>query len=51
VKSLDHKGWNGALRHAGMDCWHLGSQDAPETSMSVWIPALHTGMTQSRHPA
>jgi hypothetical protein len=33
------------LRHAGMDGRHLGSQDAPETSMSVWIPALHAGMT------
>ncbi len=42
---------NADLRHAGMDCRHPGSQDAPETSMSTWIPALHAGMTQSRGSA
>jgi hypothetical protein len=31
-----------------MDYRHPGSQDAPETSMSVWIPALHAGMTGNR---
>ena len=39
---------NADLRHAGMDSRHQGCQDAPETSMSIWIPALHAGMTQSR---
>src|SRR4030095_8852806 len=39
---------NADLRHAGMDCRHPNSQDAPETSMSGWIPALHAGMTQSK---
>jgi hypothetical protein len=36
---------NADLCHAGMDCRHPDSQDAPETSMSNWIPALHAGMT------
>jgi hypothetical protein len=39
---------NADLRHAGMDGRHPGERDAPETSMSIWIPALHTGMTESR---
>jgi hypothetical protein len=33
-----------------MPAWMAGiqvSQDAPETSMSPWITALHAGMTQS----
>jgi hypothetical protein len=38
---------NADLRHAAMDC-RPDSQDAPETSMSGWIPALHAGMTQSK---
>jgi hypothetical protein len=42
---------NADLRHAGMDCRHPGAQDAPETSMSTWIPALHAGMTQSTDSA
>ena len=34
---------NADLRHAaGIQV----SQDAPETSMSIWIPALDAGMTQ-----
>jgi hypothetical protein len=37
---------NADRRHAGMDGRHPGSRDAPETSMSIWIPALHAGMTQ-----
>jgi hypothetical protein len=28
-----------------------GPQDAPETSMSNWIPALHAGMTRSKGSA
>jgi hypothetical protein len=39
---------NGELGHAGMDGRHPGVQDASETSMSAWIPALHAGMTESR---
>jgi hypothetical protein len=39
---------NGELRHAGMDGRHPDAQDAPETSMSAWIPALHAGTTESR---
>ena len=34
-----------------MPAWIAGIQaheDAPETSMSAWIPALHAGMTQSK---
>jgi hypothetical protein len=34
-----------------MPAWMAGIQVCgmrPETSMSVWIPALHAGMTQSR---
>jgi hypothetical protein len=34
-----------------MPAWIAGIQVRrmrPETSMSVWIPALHAGMTQSR---
>jgi hypothetical protein len=34
-----------------MPAWMAGTQvrkDAPETSMSAWIPALHAGMTESR---
>jgi hypothetical protein len=34
------KNENADLRHAGMDWRHPDSQDAPETSMSAWIPAL-----------
>jgi hypothetical protein len=30
------------FRHAGMDC----RMDASGASMSIWIPALHAGMTQ-----
>jgi hypothetical protein len=41
----EHK--NADLRHTGMDCRYPSLQDAPETSMSAWIPALHAGMTQS----
>jgi hypothetical protein len=32
-----------------MPAWKAGIQvrmDAPETSMSAWIPALHAGMTR-----
>ena len=32
-----------------MPAWIAGIQvrkDAPETSMSIWIPALHAGMTR-----
>jgi len=47
VRSLaEHE--NADLRHAGMDSRHPDSQDAPETSMSAWIPALHAGMTRAR---
>ena len=35
---------NTDLRHAGMDAASR-YEDAPETSMSTWIPALHAGMT------
>jgi len=34
-----------------MPAWMAGTQvrkDAPETSVSAWIPALHAGMTESR---
>ena len=48
---LTYPNANADLRHAGMDCRHPGSQDAPETSMSIWIPALHAGMTESRGSA
>jgi hypothetical protein len=37
-----------------MPAWIAGIQvrkDAPETSVSIWIPALHAGMTQSRELA
>jgi hypothetical protein len=33
-----------------MPAWMAGIQickDAPATSMSIWIPALHAGMTES----
>jgi hypothetical protein len=36
------------MGHAGMDGRLPGVQDASETSMSAWIPALHAGMTESR---
>src|SRR5215467_14122240 len=41
IYDLTHgrRGWNTDDRHAGMDCRHPGSQDAPETSMSAWVPA------------
>jgi len=37
-----------------MPAWMAGIQirkDAPETSMSIWIPALYAGMTESRGSA
>jgi hypothetical protein len=36
---------NADLRDAGMDRRHPRSQDAPETSTSTWIAALHAGTT------
>jgi hypothetical protein len=38
---------NADHRHAGMDCRH----PSPETSMSIWIPAFHAGMTQLKGSA
>jgi hypothetical protein len=34
-----------SLRHAGMECRHPGPQDASETSVSTWVPAVHAGTT------
>ena len=37
-----------------MPAWIAGIQvreDAPETSVSAWIPALHAGMRLGRDPA
>jgi hypothetical protein len=36
-----------SLRHAGMDCRHPVTQMRPDTSMSTWVPAVHTGTTSS----